>query len=138
MEKKISDAILEYQCSGCIGGPGLDCFKPDDNGGVGCGEHLAGTMVLGIGKFFLGLPPGFCRLGLFEKLRPVIFEKFDDCDWDKKFNIPVWKHSNEEGHTLVRGLSPRVNSPFIHIFLEDCVDKIDCVEISAEEIKEMN
>ena len=139
MKEKIETAIREYQCVGCMDGPGLTCFKPDKNGGVGCGEHFGGTYVSGIGKIILGLPAGFCRTGLFEKLRPVIFEKFDDCDWyDTKFNIPVWKHLNKEGHTLVRGLSPRVNSPFIHIFLEDCMSKIDCAEITADEINEMD
>ena len=54
MKKNVKTAIKEYQCSGCIDGPGLSCFKQDKNGGVGCGEHLAGTMMSGVGKFLLG------------------------------------------------------------------------------------
>ena len=62
---------------------------------------------------------------------------YEDSKYNK-WNIPTWKHLNEDGHTLVRGISPRTNLPFIDIFLEDCVSKIDCLEISQEEINAMD
>lgn len=55
-----------------------------------------------------------------------------------KFNIPVWKHLNSNGHTIVRGIMPRINEIFIHIYLEDCIKKIDCLEITADDINEMD
>jgi len=148
MKTVIKNAIEEYQCSGCVSGCDIKCFQSNSNVGcgVGCGKHLAGTIILSIGKIFLGMPKGFNRLGSYNDMKPYIFEKFDDCGWynhndcnnDCKFNIPVWKYLNENGHTLVRGISPRTNSPFIHIFLENCIDKIDCFEITKEHINSMN
>lgn len=139
MNENIEKAIKNYQCSGCIGGPFPNCFKKDDTG-VGCGGHKAGTYVGGIGNIFLGMPKGFNRLGAAETLKLSVFEDFLKFDWGcyNKWNIPVWKYLNKDGHTLVRGLSPRVNSPFLHVFLEDCMDKIDCREITQEEIDAMD
>ena len=139
MENKIKDAIGEYQCSGCVCGYNVECFEPNENGGSGCGKHLAGTMISNIGKIFLGLPKGFHRLGHHETLIPNIYNTFESSEWKySKFNIPVWKHLNKNGHTLVRGIMPRLNQTFIHIFLENCIDKIDCLEITLEDIKEMD
>ena len=139
MEENVKKAIEEYQCSGCISGHNTECFEANENGGCGCGKHYAGTMVLpGIGKIFLGMPKGFNRLGKFVDAKPYIFEKFENGWGYDKFNIPAWKYLNENGHTVVRGLSPRINVPFIHIFLEDYREKIECIEITDADIKEMD
>ena len=139
MEDNVKKAIEEYQCSGCISGHNIECFGESESGGCGCGKHYAGTMVLPmIGKIFLGMPKGFNRLGEFVNAKPSIFEKFEDGWGYNKFNYPVWKYLNENGHTVVRGLCPRINVPFIHIFLEDCREKIDCLEITDADIKEMD
>lgn len=142
METKIKKAIKEYQCSGCMNGHDpikSGCFKPCDTG-CGCGAHFAGTfMTGGIGKLFLGMPKGFNRLGKDEKMHPYIFENFQK-DWGEydKFNVPVWKYLDENGNTIVRGLQPRLNIPFIHIHLSDYRDKIDCMEITIDDINEMD
>lgn len=140
MEKKVKRAICEYQCSGCSKGHNLECFEENPVGGVGCGGQSAGTYVAQIGNIFLGLPKGFNRLGHHERMVPTIFESFDKFEWGPydKFNVAVWKHLTKEGHTLVRGLMPRRNEPFLHIFLENCINKIDCAEITEEEIVEMD
>lgn len=144
MDKKVSVAVERYQCSGCISGHNTSCFKEDENaGGVGCGKHLAGTMIIGIGKVFLGLPNGFNRLGHLDNMKPVIFKsfkEFTETSWKEynNFNRPVWKHLDEHGNTLVRGLMPRRNEPFLHIFLENCISQIDCLEISKEDIDQMD
>lgn len=65
-----------------------------------------------------------------------IFEKFEN-KYDK-FNMVCWKHLNKNGHTLVRGLKPATNETFLHIYLEDCLDKMDGVEISEEQISKMD
>ena len=139
MEEKIKLAIKEYQCMGCTCGEYPECFKPDPKGGVGCGKHITGTSISGVGHILLGLPNGFNRTGKYSDLNPVIFETYESSDWKfDKFNVPVWKHFNKDGHTIVRGIMPRRNEPFIHIFLEDCREKIDCIEISEQEISEMD
>ena len=137
MEKKIKKAIEEYQCSGCISGHNTECFEKCDTG-IGCGKHYAGTLMIPVGKFFLGMPKGFNRLGKIEDMHPYIFNERNEWGEYNKFNIPVWKHLDENGNTIVRGLQPRLNAPFIHIILKDALSEIDCLEITADEIKEMD
>ena len=148
MEKNIKEAIEEYQCPGCVSGSDISCFKKDDiNDSAACGGHTAGIKVMGTGSFFLGMPKGFDRLGHRHEdsranLSVAIFETRAD-GWQeptgyKKWNIPVWKYKNEAGHTFVRGLSPRNNRPFLHVYLEDCMDDIDCLEITQEDIDGMD
>jgi len=139
METILKDSIENYQCPGCVVGGDISCYKKNDDGGIGCGAHVAGTMAIGVGSFFLGLPKGFNRLGKDDSLKPIIFKSFSDLDWDyETFNVPVWKHLNEQGHTLVRGFMPRRNEGFLHVFLEDCMESINCMEISSELITKMD
>lgn len=139
MEAKIKNAIEEYQCSGCVVGYNTSCFRKNETGGVGCGKHHSGTIFAGIGNILLGMPIGFNRLGEFTKLKPNIFEAFENCEWTfNKFNRPVWKYLSPQGHTFVRGIMPRRNEPFIHVFLENCIDKIDCLEITQDDINDMD
>lgn len=143
MKTKIKNPVEEYQCVGCVGGPYPDCFVKED-GGIGCSKHCAGTSTIGgagLQRFFLGLPRGFCRLGQQKDMTVYIFENQEQQNKQWKydiFNIPVWKHRNEQGHILVRGYMPRINAGFIHVILDGNMDKIDCREISQDEIKEMD
>ena len=143
MDKKVSVAVERYQCSGCISGSNTSCFKENVGGGIGCGKHLAGTMITGIGSVFLGLPKGFNRLGHLDNMKPTIFKsfkEFTETGWKEynNFNRPVWKHLDKHGNTLVRGLMPRRNEPFLHIFLENCISQIHCLEISQDDINDMD
>ena len=140
MDERIKNAIESYQCPGCACGSGIECFKPDvKNKGIGCGKHVAGTVIRPIvGRVFLGLPNGFNRIGD-SKMSITMFETFESSNWIYDMcNIPVWKHVNNEEHTLVRGISPRTNRPFLHIFLENCIEKIDCREITEYDINKMD
>jgi hypothetical protein len=148
MKDNIKEAIEEYQCPGCVSGCDISCFKKDEiNESAACGKHTAGTMSFGTGAFFLGMPKGFNRLGHPHEnpdanLGIAIYETRED-GWQeptgyKKWNIPVWKYLNEKGHTFVRGLSPRTNRPFLHVYLEDCMDQIDCLEITQEDVDYMD
>lgn len=138
MKIETENAIKEYQCSGCIHGSNLSCYEKESSG-IGCGKHLAGTMEPGIGFIFLGLPLGFNRLGKYKDLKPNIYETFESSKWCyDKFNIPVWKYLSEKGHTFVRGFMPRLNEPFIHIFLENCVNKINCYEVTQNDLEKMD
>ena len=139
MKDKFKLAIEEYQCSGCVAGSDIECFESNNTGGIGCGKHHAGTIITGIGNIFLGMPTGFNRLGENRKLKPNVYENFESSEWEyDMWNIPVWKHLSKDGHTFVRGIMPRRNEPFIHIFLENCIDKIDCLEISQSDIDGMD
>ncbi len=137
MTEEHKKAIGEYQCSGCVNGPALSCFEKTEFG-VGCGKHIAGTIIPPFGYVFLGLPKGFNRLGPKNDMKPFIYDKLEDQWTFNKFNVPVWKYKNEHGHTLVRYLQPRNNNPGLSIFLEDCLDKIDCLEISKEDVDFMS
>lgn len=138
MEQKTKNAIEEYQCPGCTRGSSTACYQEDTS--LACKAHSPGTFTEN-GVIFLGLPKGFNRLGPIQsKYLPIqIYNKYED-GWlyDDIFNIPVWKHLNELGHTLVRGLSPRSNMPWLHIYLENCLDKVNCVNVTQKEINEMD
>jgi hypothetical protein len=139
-EMKTDEAIQEYQCSGCVNGPYPECYqRASGSDGVQCGKHCPGTFVSARGKIFLGLPVGFDRLGPYNDMRLLIFQELKN-GWGEydKFNVPVWKHLDEHGNTLVRGISPRLNMPFLHIFLLNVIDKIECREITAEDIEGMD
>lgn len=140
METKFRLAIEKYQCSGCVVGGDTSCFSGNPNGGIGCGKHHAGTMIFPIvGNIFLGMPIGFNRLGEYTKLKPIIYDTFESSGWKyDMFNIPVWKYLSKDGHTFVRGIMPRKNEPFIHVFLEDCMDKINCLEITQDDVDGMD
>lgn len=136
MEKKLKEAIENYQCSGCIVGCDVGCYKKHIHS-LACGAHLPGTIIPGIGKIFLGLPKGFNRLGPNDKTTIRIFESYNN-DYNI-WNVPAWKYLDKSsGNTLVRLFQPRLNTSYIDIFLEDCIDKIDCIEISKEEINYMD
>ncbi len=137
MEEKAKKAVEQYQCSGCVCGSDISCYVRGSN--LECVKHVAGTRIIGIGRLFLGMPKGFNRLGAFEDLSLQIFESFSKKKWSyNKWNIPVWKWLSEDGHTFVRGICPRTSNPFLHVILEDCLNNIDCYEITTDDLNEMD
>jgi len=138
MNEKIKKIIETYQCPGCVTGGDTSCYEKGDN--LECSKHGSGTLGSGIGMFYLGLPKAFCRIGFIkqESFCLYIFENIEKGWGYDKFNIPVWKHLDKHGNTLVRGLSPRINHPFLHIFIGDYLKEIDCLEITQEDIDEMD
>jgi hypothetical protein len=92
----------------------------------------------GVGTLFLGMPKGFMRLGPIQTEHMHLFIFEDDWGFFDKFNIPVWRYLDEHGNTLVRGLSPRVNVPFLHIYLKDIRDKVNCLELTKAEVEAMD
>jgi len=134
---RIDEAVQEYQCIGCVNGSYPDCYKTNDN--LACNSHCAGTMASGgIGRSFLGLPIGFCRLGVCDKTKIYLFENIKAGWGYNKFNVPVWKHLDKHGNTIVRGMCPRINDPWIHIYLGNFLKDIDCIEIMQEDIEDMD
>jgi len=132
----IKNAIEEYQCPGCVVGGDISCYEKGDS--LECDKHVSGTTMIPIGRIFLGMPKGFNRHGPVEGMSIDIFKTFSDGWGYTKLNIPVWKYLDNNGNTLVRGISPRINAPFIHVFLEDCIDKIDCTEITKIDLDGMD
>lgn len=131
-------AIKEYQCSGCVGGPFPECYKTEAKYSITCRGHVAGTGVSYIGRIFLGMPKGFNRLGRAEHTELYIHEKMDEEVRFDKFNVPVWKYLDKNGNTLVRGLRPRINDPFVAVILGNHLDEIDCREITQDDIDAMD
>lgn len=137
MKESIKKAVETYQCPGCVVGSDISCYASTCT--VDCDKHVAGTLLSGIGRIFLGMPKGFCRIGAADKYKIYMFETLSSCDWyETKFNVPVWKYLDKHGNTLVRVYSPRVNIGALHIFLENCIDAVECIEITEEDIEEMD
>jgi len=145
MTEKQKELVEQYQCPGCVNGCDIKCFEktPYDidscKNDWSCYKHHAGTSLLGRGSLYLGLPIGFNRLGRLNSsdMSIQIFNSEASIRSDK-FNIPVWKYLDEHGNTLVRGLSPRINQPFIDIYEGDRRSEIDCLEISSGDIEKMD
>jgi len=136
MDEIMKNAIREYQCPGCVSGDDFKCYQSGDS--LACFKHCPGTIVPTVGKIFLGMPKGFSRLGT-SNLKIMIYKTFERSEWiSDKWNVPVWKYLNKNGHTLIRGLSPRLNESFLYIFLEDCIDKIHCIEITQDDVDYMD
>lgn len=135
----IPSIVEEFQCSGCS--KGGDCYKPKSDLNIACDKHSPGTFVMGQGKILLGFPKGFNRLGVCETIAINIFKTYDDMkkEWNlDMFNVPIWKHLDSNGNTIIKGISPRILYPFIHIVVEDCLDKVNCLEISQNNINSMD
>ena len=135
MDDVQKNAIETYQCPGCALGSDTSCYI--QGFALECRNHCPGIYVVGTGKIFLGMPKGFNRLGPNEYTKIIIYSKLSDYRGYTKFNVPVWKHLDKNGNTLVRVYSPRVNETLIHVFLENCLDKIQCIEITDEDIARM-
>lgn len=133
------EAIETYQVPGAVGDFDPNNFEVQD-GAYGWGDHVSGTMATGIGKFYLGMPKGFCRLGHIEDMDLLIFKDYEQYIgfFNLPYNVPCWKYLDEHGNTLVRGLMPRINRPFICVVLGDIRDKLNCLEITKEDIDQMD
>lgn len=121
------DMVKRFQCPGCVCGMDPDdcaAFKPDESYGGACRGHVLGTTIMGVGKFALGLPKGFCRSGLIYDPRdgkPAYPNKMEirlhsagaRPRWDD-FNVPVWALM-EDGFLFVRTYNPRVNRTFVDV-----------------------
>jgi hypothetical protein len=136
MDEIIKKAVEFYQCPGCVGGHNIECYQKGDN--EACDKHVAGTIISNIGPVFLGMPTGFNRLGAYRQMKMCIFRELKDGWGYDQFNIPAWKYRDEHGNVLVRGICPRINYPWVHIFLTDCMAEINCIEITAKDISEMD
>mgnify|MGYP001600567343 FL=1 len=133
--------IEEYLCPGCVSGCSTKCGYYQPETGKGCSNHSSGTILLGAGKILLGFPKGFNRIEANPNIFKKIYETYEQMSSEfpmDKLNVPVWKYLNGEGHTFLRIISPRINSNFIILILESCLDKFDCIELTEEDIQGMD
>lgn len=136
LDEKIKAAVEFYQCPGCVHGSNTECYEMEFS--AACAKHTAGTVVPFIGTIFLGMPIGFNRLGPSTTMKINIFREFKDGWKYDLLNVPIWKYLDDHGNTIVRGMSPRVNVSWIHIFLTDCLQAINCLEVTRQELAEMD
>lgn len=133
----VSAIVERYQCPGCVCGSDISCYEKGDN--EACSKHVAGTTIMPVvGRIFLGMPTGFNRLGPVDGMDIDIFKTVKDGWGYDKFNVPVWKRLDEHGNTLVRGICPRINKPFLQIFIGNHLNEIDCLEITDDDIEGMD
>lgn len=130
----------KYQCPGCVNGSDSSCGKHKRSlAHDGCDANYPGTMEAGVGSMFLGLPRGFNRLGVYPDMKIEIYKSdLHIADIFDKFQVPVWK-TKYQGDTLVRGLRPRKNEPFLVVIQgQSKFDTIKCREITEEERAKMD
>jgi hypothetical protein len=136
----VKEAITEYQCAGCSRGCGVDdCFVIGYDHD-GCSNHKIGTHITnGVGKVALGMPKGFNRVADQDVNFIALHEKYSrDTLATAMYNIPTWKHLDKHGNTHVRIATPRLNSGYVLIYLENCMDQFDCMEITPEMQEQMD
>lgn len=125
--------IEEFQCPGCTcglntGECGAFDFCYDMGTGFWCLGHSAGTFLLGAGKFALGMPRGFNKVGTIKtgfedekdrnskrntNIRCSINTKEKEDRYDN-FNVPVWA-MEKDGYLFVRVMSPRINYTYVDV-----------------------
>ena len=142
----ITAMIEEFQCPGCMSGPGpVDCpnFEIETVGewGFRCKSHVAGTIISGMGFINLGLPKGFCRMkrpdlpaGTTSWTNIRLHESLATFHPDK-FNVPVWA-IEKDGYLFVRTYCPRVDQSSVDVIfggkLSDVPGAVDVGEFIDE------
>lgn len=144
MKTIMLQAINEYQCPGCVNGPNVESCPELRATDLGCNSHCAGTMGFGTGTFALGLPKGFNRFGRSNERSFEIHHSWDALikahpTLTTKFSVPVWKHLDEQGNTIVRWFSPRTNAGWSCVILGDAMNKMpNAIVIMAADVEYMD
>lgn len=114
----LKNIIEKIQCPGCVSGSDTTCgaYKKKDYSSA-CESHRAGTLILGSGSIYLGMPKGFNKVGSLPSHisnNIDIFEKINKDTFDI-FNLPIWA-LEDDGLLFVRVFSPRVADNRIYVF----------------------
>ncbi len=136
-----NELCAKHLCPGCAGGKSGGCFKCKTGLDEGCSEYHPGTIILPVGTVILSAPIGFCRVGKMDHTSICLYRNLEDAneDWAyDMFNVPVWKHQSDDGVIYVRGMIPRKNQTFLHIIESGDLSKINCLEITKEQISKMD
>jgi len=121
------EMIEKFQCRGCVSGSDIKCgrFKLEETFGprlgVRCLSHVPGTVLIGLGAIYLGLPRGFNRVGAqiqdlsndFKLTALRLWTVGTAPKWDD-FNVAVWA-MELDGVLYVRTYAPRTNRTYIDV-----------------------
>lgn len=144
----LKGAVAQYQCPGCVSGTDPESCWEYCLSDTGCTSHCPGTLDGGARLLFLGLPKGFTLVGpagagsFQAKLK--IFESTDHLyrnypELRTLFSLPIWKHLDDQGNTIMRWYSPRTNVGWSLVILGDAREDFPYArEITAEELKDMD
>lgn len=140
------DIINEYQCPGCMCGlntGACESFKLlEENKHFRCDGHYPGTILLGVGNLYLGLPKGFCRtIPVKEFDGEIVHDPYIrlytegtfDYNMFNKFNVPVWA-MEKDGFLLVRTYCPRISRQYLDVIqggkLADIPKEFNIIDVS--------
>lgn len=147
--------VEKFLCPGCVVGVNTKCGKYrsqyQNEGEEGsCGSWVAGTTLLGVGTFALGLPKGFNRVGTTFRTDPMTGKleltsavkmevrlhpkSAPPPTWDR-LNVAVWA-MEKDGFLFVRTYSPRVNRSYVDVIeggtLDMCPGALNVGEFADE------
>ena len=129
--------VQKYQCQYCSHKNYVDCFESVestwDNRCVNfCIDQLFDIDI----RAFLGLHY-LDNPSVFNAIKMKIFYCPNAGILRHKYKNPLWKYLDKHGNTLVKGIRIDCNKIFFYIFYGDVMDKIDCAEITQNEIDDL-
>lgn len=137
------DLVNEYQCPGCVNGTDTATCRLLEMAVDGCAKHTAGTMGNG-GSFALGVPKGFNRFGPSPLRRIDVYTSYTSLlshapNVKTIYSLPVWKHLDKQGNTIIRWFSPRTNCGWSTVIAGDCRAELPtAVEITQNQVNWMD
>lgn len=138
MANKIQlEMVKEFQCPGCSCGIDPETCKRFDLASESWGFHsnsgfhycknwLPSTFFGGIGRVALGLPKGFCRIGVLDFEKVTCYVRLHESPKDiryNKLNVAVWAMV-QDGYLFVRVFSPRINTTYVDIIKDGSLDLV--------------
>ena len=128
------EMVSKFLCPGCVNGTepkGCPAYKLDEAYSgeepyfFRCSGWSPGTFMGGVGRFCLGLPKGFTRIGAVDleimKHYLRLYEGPEKRPKYDRFNIPVWA-MEENGYLFVRCYSPRCNWFYVDVIKDGKIE----------------
>ena len=126
-DNKLKVLVEKFQCPGCVTGSDTTCGEfapvPCATGGA-CRSHVPGTIVMGVGTIYSGMPKGFNRVGVRETYKPadmtrdyiplMFYTKDEKPRWHETFYKPIWALV-KDGFLFVRTFEPRIGRACIAV-----------------------
>ena len=133
MTNSIHPACKKYICQDCIW---ANCaFTPNEEKSLGCYAQLR-PRNLELYKDE-SMPKGFRNYGSNRHFKILIFEHYFDFPMNNLgLDIPIWKARLDDDYTIIKIFQPRISNTFHVIYLENCLNSINCKEITPEITKD--
>jgi len=126
---KIHPACKKYMCKDCTW---MNCaFTPNEKNSLGCYAQLRARNI----EIYKDeeMPKGFRAYGSNRHFKILIFEHYNDYLLDNvELDIPIWKAKLDKDYTIVKIFQPKISNTYHVIYLENCLDSINCKEITPE------